>query len=153
MGLRNTVKKLLDPPKEDTSPSRYPVIGQIVRHTLDGTTLIVTGMRGIQSKPPVLVNLLVQELLKTSQKDPFDSPMLNLLAQGLSALQYTKGSILLSDGSAHFPSPWPPEGMEVVGQLAGTLPGPWFPRTPEAQALAKAQEEDRAAKAQEAQPD
>ena len=112
-----------------------PKIGQIVRNTTTGLTLLVVGIVG-QSNHPILSIFLTGNVLATIAKEnPILGAMFGALAQRLHNIQYAAGTVLLGDGTGLRPTPWPPEGWEVVIHLSGSRPNEWTPTTPEALAL------------------
>lgn len=112
-----------------------PKLGQILRNTTTGLTLLVVGVVGQSQHPLVNLFLLGNALRQIAQKHTFVAPALNAVADAVQRIQYVPGTILLGDGTGFSPSPWPPAGWEVAHLLQGSFTTSWKPSTPEALAL------------------
>ena len=122
-----------------------PKIGQIVRNTTTGLTLLVVGIAGQATHPILSIFLTGNALATIAKENPILAAMFGALAQRLHRIQYGAGTVILGDGTGLRPHPWPPEGWEVVTHLSGAKPNEWKPATPEALALAAQLDEQQKA--------
>ena len=135
-GLRAALKQETTTVTKRSPGPQAPKIGQILRNTTTGRTMLVVGFGGQLRQQPLPLLWVSTALRSVGEQFPIIRPIAHVMADSMAGITYEEDAVILGDGSGHKASPWPPPLWEVVSHLQGSKPLPWSPTTPEALSLA-----------------